>query len=413
MSKTSIFLLCILALSISVVKAEGTTKTKIEVAAFEGNATGQSEDDYNESSDIARTSDTANKDWSAKENSYKLQLGEELVSEEVLEGSGPKSQTVKEVVTVVLPDGRIEQKTITKTITASPSKVVKTVKKYWSKSVKLDVVLEVVKAFGAKNGQELTEDQLTLFNALAAVDGNKYYSKYEYLQVPIEKLGAALQAATSHFIRIPTQEELDTIELAIRNCESNEPVTRVLNTDFGEIKTATKWKINTEILFSTCGKGKPGVQIFGWSGSKIGGWNPGMFSEPNAETVDALMTQWLYRNLYLLVTCKDVPVCKDCGPDVDPKNTWSLELKITYKIALIKRDAAGNEISRRYVTYNELSPTQKAKFDIWWEEQRKKAEEAGTFPTVRLGAGQKADEFVSESLAGEVAFDEESDELIG
>ena len=364
MSKTSIFLLCILALSISVVKAEGTTKTKIEVAAFEGNATGQSEDDYNESSDIARTSDTANKDWSAKENSYKLQLGEELVSEEVIEGSGPKSQTVKEVVTVVLPDGRIEQKTLTKTLTASPSKVVKTVKKYWSKSVKLDVVLEVVKAFGAKNGQELTEDQLALFNALAAVDGNKYYSKYEYLQVPIEKLGAALQAATAHFIRVPTQEELDTIELAIRNCESNEPVTRVLNTDFGEIKTATKWKINTEILFSTCGKGKPGVQIFGWSGSKIGGWNPGMFSEPNAETVDALMTQWLYRNLYLLVTCKDVPQCVGCGPNIDPE---LLELKFAFEIILTNYDKDGNVTDKKTVTYKELTDEQKKDFDIKWE----------------------------------------------
>lgn len=405
MAKTSIFLLFILALSMVAVKAEGT-KSEVVVSGFEGNRTGESEDDYNENSDVARTSKTENRTWSAKENSYKVQLGEELVSEEVIEGPGPKSQTVKEVINVVLPDGRIEQKTITKTITASPSKVVKTVKKYWSKSVTLDVVLEVVKAFATKNGQPLTADQLTLFNTMAAVDGNKYYSVYEYLQVKTEKLGSALKAATAHFIRVPTQAELDTIELAIRNCESNEPVTRILNTDFGEIKTSTVWKINAEILFATCGKNKPGVQIFSWSASKTGGWNPGMYSEPNAETIDALMTQWLYRNLYLLVTCQNVPVCTFCPPEINPrKNTWKLELKFTYQIPIINRDKDGKEIGRRYVTYDQLSPNQKAKFDKWWDEQMKKGQVKEKVPKLgENGAQEKADAFLANKSAGDIAL---------
>ena len=153
-------------------------------------------------------------------------------------------------------------------------------------------------------------------------------------------------------------------------------------------------------------KNKPGVQIFSWSGSKTGGWNPGMYSEPNAETIDALMTQWLYRNLYLLVTCQNVPVCTFCPPEINPrKNTWKLELKFTYQIPIINRDKDGKEIGRRYVTYDQLSPNQKAKFDKWWDEQMKKGQVKEKVPKLgENGAQEKADAFLANKSAGDIAL---------
>jgi len=296
------------------------------VAQGQATRTGGSQDDFHEDTDIVRTQNERSKNWEGTRITRDLgddevEIGESVQPEVIEEGI-----PVTEWVDRVLPDGRIQKVQVTRTIRVTKSTTIKTVRKFTTSSTNVDSIKPVIVAFTDIYGQELTEDQLTLFNYIAATDNQGAYDfKYNYVQVRQEHLRKTLNAITDIFYAVPSQADLDNFEVLIRTCANNEPVVVNVNTDAGESYTAEGWTVRVDALFSTCANNKPGVQLATWSSTKTGGWAaPDRFTQPNSESVDKIITQWLFRALHLLFTCTDADLPIRPTNCSDPENAGEI-----------------------------------------------------------------------------------------
>lgn len=266
---------------------------------------GSTKDDFHENTDVVRFSNETHNSWDENQAQKELDKNEDLLGD-IVEGElSPPPVVVVEWIDKVLPDGRMVKVKTTRVVKVTKSKIIRRVRRYWNSSISLASVKPIIISFTNVYGKELNQTQLDLFNHIATTDEEGHFKfNYNYVQVRLEHLRATLKAITDIFYTPLSQCDLDSLEATIRNC--TDPVVTTMNTDAGESYTASGWTVRFEALFSTCGKGKPGVQLVTYAASKSGGWVcPSAFSVPNSHTVDAIITQWLIRHLYLLFTCTD------------------------------------------------------------------------------------------------------------
>jgi hypothetical protein len=274
----------------------------------ESNVSGTTADDFHENTDVVRYSNETHNVYTDNDAQKELTKGEVNLGDITEDEAAPEPVTIVEWVDKVLPNGNIIKVKVTRTVIIKKSKVIRQIRDFWNKSISLDSVKPIVIAFTDKFGQELNQTQLNLFNYIGTTDDEGSLGwNYNYVQIRLEHLKKTLKAITEIFYTPLSQDELNTLEARIRTCNSSQAVAISINTDAGESYTASGWTVRVEAFFSTCGKGKPGVQLATFAAHKSGGWvTADKFSCPNSRTVDDIITQWLIRHLHLLFTCKEV-----------------------------------------------------------------------------------------------------------
>jgi len=299
MKLTGIFILALLSFAV----IGQATRT---VIADEGNRTGSSDDDYNESSDVKRTGTGMSSVSIDKEQSYQLQDGETLVGTWEEDAGNLPDEVITEDVAVQNPDGTISQVTKTRTIKVKKSKLFKRVRSMKKYSVNIGTIRGILPFLAEQEHIELTSEDMQLLNAIVATDGNRFASQYSYTQVLLADLRLTLNSILTGFKAPLSADDVDQIEYQIRTCEGP-GFYRVLDTSSKETHTSKLWTVMAEVIVATCAKEKPGVQLFAFSSSKTGTFKPGYYSDENDKTVDGLVTRWLFKQAWLLFNCPDSP----------------------------------------------------------------------------------------------------------
>lgn len=294
MKFTAAFILALLAISVA--------------AEYTQTQTGKTEDDFHEKTDIIRTEEatkTLNDTTSRKEVSLKEG---EVIWESLEEDQGIDPNETQELVTYFdeIIDGRLVRTKKVKTVQVGKSKITNRVRRFWSKQMEVKSVKLIINQFVSTYGSELSDDEYTLLNAITSSDGNRLTSNYNYLQIKKESLHSTLQQITKDFVSQPSQEDLDKIELQINECKDG-AVVSYMNTDKAETHTPTAWTVAAEVLIATCDPTLPALQLYTFSGSKSGNYVPNMYSEPNSEVVDKLITRWLFSHIGLMFRCTKSP----------------------------------------------------------------------------------------------------------
>ena len=318
MKITHIILLGLLATAI-LAKAAPKTVTKrhrqdngetvTEINAEETFKEGATEDDFNEDTDIEQIQEESEtKRLVNQETSYQLKQDEKLDSVFSVDNKVPvKTETKTETVTFIGEDGKVHEKQVTRTYNIYETVKVKRVKKFWTETMDLKSVRDVIVAFVKQQAPELSDDELRLFNTIAYTDGVKFESRYNYFQVKEADLTLELFAAALEVYKTKlSQEEITKFLQRIQACEE-EFVLEVINEKEAEVFSSTAWTVVVQIFAATCGKDIPALQVMSWAASKSGSYKPGQYSESNAATVDRIVSKFLLANLGLLFTCKDVP----------------------------------------------------------------------------------------------------------
>jgi hypothetical protein len=285
------------------------------IVAEEVEVNGGSEDDFDAEEDIEKviTKDTSSS--TTKEASYQMKSGETLVSEciyDVDESERPDTRTETFSESYIGEDGKIYEKSVTKSYKYYVSIKTKRIKKFWSESYNLHSVRDVIVGFASRYGGPLTDDQLALFNKIAYTDGIKFESIYNYFQVKEENLDAVFRTAINVFKTSICESDIKNWLARIHDC-NQDFILEVVPSDIAEVHRSDAWTVVSQVFACACSKDIPAMQILAWAATKSGSYKPGMYSEKNAQTVDDLITQFLNANLGLLFTCKDVPVARATG----------------------------------------------------------------------------------------------------
>lgn len=238
-----------------------------------------------------------------KEKSYQLGKDEQLYSRvEEASASEPEIESHTDYTTEKLENGTMVKKTTTKTVRRSRSKIIKTVRKFWKDEGVIVSIQELIMDFAKYFGSDLSEDDYKLFNAIAYTDPVSAKIEYEYFQTSTENLRDSLRKATRLFSAVLTENDLIEMEEDIKKCKDGAYV-KTLDTSGNEQNTAALWEIHAEVFMATCGGRVPAHQLFAYSASKQGIYQPKKYSEPNAATIDRVITNWLYKHIFNLFTC--------------------------------------------------------------------------------------------------------------
>ena len=168
-------------------------------------------------------------------------------------------------------------------------------------------VWRVIKSHGAA----LTENDLTLFNTIASTEGNRLESDYKQLSVgPNQDLVSALKEAQKLFHGGLASESITTLATEIKECKSGY-VCRIMSPDAITFYRQDRWQIGIQILIIVCST--PTIQIFAWKGSKVGSFNKGFYSEPNADTLQRIVSGWFLEYLGTLFGCSEAPLRRKDG----------------------------------------------------------------------------------------------------
>lgn len=276
-------------------------------------------DDWNEKTDVKRERQVEQTKKVDYEPSYQAGKDEVVLKcWEETDKIDPVTTTCVEVESTILPDGRLVNRTITRQVTINHSIKVKEIKKFWTKKYNLLSVTSLIAGFTKKYAQELTDNELALFNSIAVTDGNEFESNYNYVQAEEKYLDVVLRKVLKVFKTPLCEDDIKYLLNEIKECKK-EAVVRLLDTRSIEVDREDSWTVCLEVFFATCGKEIPAVQLFAWSGCKSGAYHKGLCSKPNRATVDTIITKWLARQIYLLFTCKDVPVKKPCIEETTKK----------------------------------------------------------------------------------------------
>ena len=269
---------------------------------------GETEDDFNEASDVAQSSTESKDTKITGEKSYELKEGEELEEEYEINNTVPSdTKTWEEKVTTIV-DGKTVEKVITKSYAVYQSVKVRRVKTFWKRSDKLESIKPIAIAFAAKYGKKLTESEIKLFNEIAITDGIKFESRYNYFQFKHgEQLEKALRAAVEVYGTQLPDVEISKLYSRVENCQDG-AIAEVINSDAVETHSENQWTVVTQVFLATCKPEFPVVQVLTWYGAKSGGYKAGKWSHSNAATVDRIITKFLNAHLGLIFTCKDAPV---------------------------------------------------------------------------------------------------------
>jgi predicted HNH restriction endonuclease len=269
---------------------------------------GETEDDYNEASDVAKSS-TETKDVKITgEKTYQLSAEEILEEEYEINATVPKETKTWEEKETLIVDGKTVERVVTKSYAIYDSVKVRRIKTFWKRSDKLDTVKPLAIKFAAKYGQRLTEQEIALFNQIAVTDGIKFESKYNYFQFKHgDQLERALRAALEVYATKLPDLEVSKLYSRIESCQDG-AIAEVVNSDAAETHSQNQWTVITQVFLATCKPQFPVVQVLTWYGAKSGGYKAGKWSQANAATVDRIITKFLNAQLGLIFTCKDSPV---------------------------------------------------------------------------------------------------------
>jgi succinate dehydrogenase flavin-adding protein (antitoxin of CptAB toxin-antitoxin module) len=284
-------------------------ETVTTVNAKETFTEGGTEDDFHEDSDVEQIEEESEtKRLVNKENSYQLKQDEKLESVFDVDNKVPvKTETKVETVTYIGEDGKVHEKQVTRTYNIYETVKVKRVKKFWTETLNLKSVRDVIVEYVKNQAPELSDEELKLFNTIAYTDGIKFESRYNYFQVKEDDLSLELFSSALEIYKTKlSQEEIAKFLQRIKACDDNF-ILEVINEKEAEVFSSSAWTVVVQIFAATCGKEIPALQIMAWVASKSGSYKPGQYSESNAATVDRIISKFLLANLGLLFTCKDVP----------------------------------------------------------------------------------------------------------
>lgn len=270
--------------------------------------TGSTADDFNEETDIGHSKTNTTKEATIDRTVSQGVLPGDVIVEETDENYESPEEETKKVVTEFDPEtGKVINRVITvKTKTGYTGKVRK-VQKFWKSTRTIKGVKEIVLAFVEKYGKKTSEDQFKIFNRIAATDGNRYASSYNYVQTSKEKLENTIRAVTGIFQSPLREEDIQRLYTALSTCDENAQV-YVPDTRDIHINGETAWTIYAEMFAATCDKETGVVQMFSFSSSKSGGYiDYTQYSVENFNEIRDILTQWLYRNIGLLFTCANMP----------------------------------------------------------------------------------------------------------
>lgn len=242
----------------------------------------------------------------ASDEPYQLQEGEEFVGEEFTVTVGPNGllRTSNENK-MEIKDGELINTAYTRRSWIDPHLKVQRVRKIIHSSVKIDSVYEVVKAFSEEYGKPLSEIEFELFNSIAITEGNHFHMNYIARQIKSSELSSTLRKMAKMFSVPLSEDDLAgwAYEIA-QNCSEKYKVLP-LDTAATELHKLDKWRVRSEVLVATCGQPRnAGFQLFAWAAYKEGAYKPGQYSVQNSETVDSLITRWLYANMRSMVDCE-------------------------------------------------------------------------------------------------------------
>ncbi len=269
---------------------------------------GETEDDFNEASDVAKSTTESQDTKITGEKTYQLQ-GEEILEEEYeINDTVPKETKTWQEKETTIVDGKTVERVVTKSYAVFQSTKVRRIKTFWKRSEKLDTVKPLAIAFAAKYGKRLSTQEIALFNEIAVTDGIKFESRYNYFQFKHgEQLEKALKAAVEVFGTKLPDLEITKLYSRLESCQDG-AIAEVINSDAVETHTENQWTVVTQVFLATCKPEFPVVQVLTWYGAKSGGYKAGKWSQQNAVTVDKIITKFLNAHLGLIFTCKDAPV---------------------------------------------------------------------------------------------------------
>jgi hypothetical protein len=182
----------------------------------------------------------------------------------------------------------------------------KKVKRIFTEKVEVPSVSRVLQGFGELVG-EVTADEYGLFSHIATTDYNKYWSDYNFWEVKDMDIGLALTKLSAVFKSAVSAEDIDMAVEAIQRCEDGY-VSMFIDSSAIDVNNKDGWTIHSEFLAATCSQTGNKNQIFGWAGSKSGGYLPGAFSQSNANTITYIAKKWLLLHIPMLVSCKSSPI---------------------------------------------------------------------------------------------------------
>jgi hypothetical protein len=272
---------------------------------------GGGEDDWNEGTDIVRTSNKSSTTHTSADPDYLAKANETIVDIDTDVG---ESEIVEEVQTraIINADGSITNEKVT--VRVNRTKTIKTFKisTFWSKSYKIDSVKSVVIGFVNEYAPEITEKDLDMFNAIGATDGNRFYSAYNYLQVRAENLETVVRASSSILQVKLSEADIQTYITEIREC-ATEAIIRMPDTAMIDVNRRDSWTIYAEFLAAKCTKNAKGYQLFTFTSSKSGAYRDGVIRS-SADlavafpTIRNILRPWLWRYAAMMFTCPEAKV---------------------------------------------------------------------------------------------------------
>lgn len=292
----AVFILALLAFS--VIAEEGVTS-----------------DDWHEDTDV-EIFESADHEHHRNDDSktYTLKEGEEFYGSESTVTDGMAAlwtNTTESRLEMV--DGKLVNVTVIREHRIDKHRKIQKIKAVVHSKVKIDSVLEVVRSFGTEYGHDLSPVELQLFNTIATTHGNEFHMQYIIRQIEHKDLDKTLRKIAKLFsVQLDEDDFAHWANLIAHNCPNKYHVF-ALNTTDVEINRPDLWTVKTEVLMATCGgENNVGYQLFGWSASKTGSYQRNQYSAENGETIDKLMTRWLYGNMRAMVDCDKSEMVTEC-----------------------------------------------------------------------------------------------------
>jgi hypothetical protein len=280
---------------------------------------GKTEDDWHHDTDVDTFEHTDTAQIHTREDSVNpadipLEEGEFLGSEyTTTDGIAGVETTNTDVKSGKTWDGKAYHSTTHRSLWKDSHIKVQKIRKIIHTKVPIQSVYTVVKAFSAEYGKPLSAIEFELFNAIAITEGNHFHMKYLVRQVKKDQLSNTLRRMMKIF-SVPVGEgDIAAWEHEIaEKCSEDKHKTFPIETSSVEVHRQDKWLIRSEILMATCGHANnAGFQLFAWAAYKEGAYKVGQFSDANSQTVDGLVTRWLYTNMGNMVDCEK-NVAEEC-----------------------------------------------------------------------------------------------------
>jgi len=269
--------------------------------------TGETKDDFHEATDVLKEHTTNSVTSVSSEASYQVGSNELVDKVSYINNTCPTSTTSYDNTEVWIDEqGMLRERVTTVTTNIYESTKVKRIKRFWSKTDKLDSVKELAISFANLHGSPLTRPEVDLFNSMAVTDGIKFESKYNYFQTKLEGLKSVMRYAVDVYKTRMTEEDILKLRLRIEACNEG-AITEMILSDSAETHNQDAWTVVTQVFFATCKKELPVVQILSWYGAKSGAYKPGKWSPTNAHTVDMIITKFLNAHVGLMFTCTQAP----------------------------------------------------------------------------------------------------------